>query len=122
MDDEGLTPAQRQVLRNDLLKLSDELAVLLRDDTGLARTVVLDQSTVGRLSRMDAMQQQATAQAGLRRHALRLVRVRAALERMETDPEDFGWCPDCEESIGWRRLLAFPDAVLCVVCQGKRGL
>ncbi len=122
MDDEGLSPAQQEVLRNDLLRLQGELKRLVRDETGLTDTVVLDQTAVGRVSRIDAIQQQATAQAIQRRHGQRLERIAAALERLERDPDDYGWCPDCGEPIGWRRLLAFPDAVLCVLCQGKRGL
>ncbi len=122
MDDEGLTAAQREVLRNDLVKLRSELTRLVRDEAGLTDVVELDQAAVGRVSRIDAIQQQATAKAIQRRHGLRLERVEAALERLADDPEDYGWCPDCGEAIGWRRLLAFPDAVLCVGCQGKRGL
>ncbi len=122
MDDEGLTHAQRERLREDLLKLQEELTGLVRDDTGLTATVVLDQSAVGRVSRIDAIQQQATAKAIQRRHGQRLDRVQAALERLAEEPEDYGWCPDCGDLIAWRRLLAFPDAVLCVACQSRRGL
>ena len=122
MDDEGLSAAPRKVLRHALVRLQVELTRLLADEGGLADTVVLDQSTVGRLSRMDAMQQQETAKAILRRHGHRLERIAAALERVDEAPDEFGWCPDCGEEIGWQRLLAFPDAVLCVGCQGQRGL
>jgi DnaK suppressor protein len=122
MDDEGLTDAQREVLRNDLLRLQVELTGLARDETGLTDTVVLDQTAVGRVSRIDAIQQQATAKAIQRRQLKRLVGIEAALERLADAPDDFGWCPDCGDPIGWRRLLAFPDAVLCVECQTNRGL
>ncbi len=122
MDDEGLTQAQQQALSEALHALQGELARLVADEAGLADTVVLDQSAVGRISRIDAIQQQATAKATLRRHRQRMERVEAALERMAQDPEEFGWCPDCEEFIGWRRLQAIPDAVLCVACQTGRGL
>lgn len=116
-----LTPSQIETLRARLQALHAELAGVLRDDTGLAETVELDQAAVGRLSRVDALQQQAMAQATLRRHTLRLGRVQAALERLDADPQDFGWCPDCGETIGWKRLAASPDAVLCVQCMAKRG-
>lgn len=116
-----LSPSQLETLRARLRSLHAELSTVLRDDTGLAGTVELDQAAVGRLSRVDALQQQAMAQATLRRHTLRLGRIEAALERMDQDPDDFGWCPDCGESIGWKRLAASPDAVLCVHCMAKRG-
>ena len=54
--------------------LEDELASLQAEDEGGAEdlgTVHLDQQSVGRLSRMDAMQRQAMAQANQRRRAAR---------------------------------------------------
>jgi DnaK suppressor protein len=48
-----------------------------------------------------------------------LARVLAALERLEQNPEEFGLCGECGESIG-RRLEAMPYVELCVECQQER--
>ncbi|MFK7943866.1 MAG: TraR/DksA family transcriptional regulator [Paracoccaceae bacterium] len=76
--------------------------------------VELDQQSVGRLSRMDAIQQQAMAAAQSRRRAGRLRAIEAALQRMESD--DFGWCDDCGEAIPQGRLELDPCAPRCVGC------
>lgn len=76
--------------------------------------VELDQQSVGRLSRMDAMQQQAMASAQSRRRAGRLRAIEAALKRIETD--DFGWCETCGEAIPPGRLDLDPCAPRCVDC------
>ena len=78
------------------------------------KTVVLDQQSVGRLSRMDALQQQAMAKATQgRREAMRL-RIAAALARMADD--DFGYCTDCGEEIAVKRLELDPTVPTCVSC------
>lgn len=115
------TAAQRAALRAQLVDLQAELQALLADEAGLGGTVHLDQSAMGRVSRVDALQQQEMAKAALRRHELRLGRVTAALERYDDDPDAFSWCPECGETIGLRRLQAFPESVFCVPCLQARG-
>ncbi|MEM6291808.1 MAG: TraR/DksA family transcriptional regulator [Myxococcota bacterium] len=47
----------------------------------------------------------------------RLEAIAEALEKLEDDPEDFGICEDCSETIGRRRLELMPWATLCIRCQ-----
>lgn len=80
-----------------------------------ARSVVeLDQQAVGRLSRMDALQNQAMAKAQQTRRDLEAVRLRSALERIEQD--EFGYCEDCGEPIARGRLELDLAASKCVSC------
>ena len=81
-------------------------------------TVTLDQQSVGRLSRMDAMQQQAMAEANERAREAELSRIRAALKRL--DDGDYGYCLDCGEQIADKRLAIDPGAALCITCSSKR--
>ena len=81
---------------------------------GDRRSVTLDQQSVGRLSRMDAMQGQAMAAAGEARRSGRGRAIVAALARLEG--EDFGWCDGCGEFIGLKRLDLDPVAQKCVSC------
>ncbi|MFT4793281.1 MAG: DnaK suppressor protein [Paracoccaceae bacterium] len=76
--------------------------------------VELDQQSVGRLSRMDAMQAQAMAQETHRRRVLEMRRIGLALRRIEDD--DFGWCGRCGEAIPEGRLEIDLAATLCVTC------
>lgn len=82
------------------------------------KTVELDQQAVGRLSRMDALQNQAMAQAQARRRVAERQRIIAALARL--DAGDYGYCTDCGEDIAPARLAADPSIALCVACMQGR--
>ncbi len=76
----------------------------------------LDQSAVGRLSRMDAIQVQAMQLETERRRGIELQRIDAALKRIDSD--DFGYCLVCDEAIQPKRLENDPTAPTCIDCAG----
>ncbi len=76
--------------------------------------VTLDQQAVGRLSRMDALQNQAMAKAQQARRDLERKRLRHALATM--DDGEYGYCEDCGEDIPVARLQLDPGATRCVSC------
>lgn len=76
--------------------------------------VTLDQQSVGRLSRMDAMQVQAMAKAVEERRRLALTQIEAAIKRIEEG--DFGFCVSCDEPIDPRRLDLDPKVATCIAC------
>lgn len=76
--------------------------------------VELDQQSVGRLSRMDAMQAQNMAAAMQERRRRRISQIELALRRI--DGNDFGFCEDCGDFIGEKRLTVDPIARRCVNC------
>lgn len=80
--------------------------------------VELDQSRIGRLSRMDAMQGQAMAQEIARRRAVEFNRVEAALDRISTG--EFGFCVSCGEEIESKRLDLDPTVPTCINCAQRR--
>lgn len=77
-------------------------------------TVELQQDSVGRLSRMDALQQQAMAQATERRRAAQGMRIKAALTRI--DDGEWGYCLSCGEEIAEARLRHDPSIPTCIKC------
>ena len=79
-----------------------------------SQVVELDQSRVGRLSRMDAMQAQAMAQASGQRREMMLKNITAALARI--DNGDYGLCQSCGEPIPQKRLEFDATALLCIEC------
>jgi RNA polymerase-binding transcription factor len=91
-----------------------ELQELNKSGEESRRPVILDQSTVGRLSRMDALQGQQMAAETARRRTLEMQRIRAALLRIEK--EEYGYCLRCEEDIAKKRLETDPAATLCIQC------
>lgn len=78
------------------------------------KPVELDQTTVGRLSRVDALQRQAMAQATDRQRQVQMQRLRAALDRL--DAGDYGHCVRCGDEIAIRRLEIDPAAPTCIAC------
>ncbi|WP_373047671.1 TraR/DksA family transcriptional regulator [Vulgatibacter sp.] len=100
--------------RERLEALRAELEAQLRANAEGARPVDLDQP-IGRVSRVDALQQQQMAQAARRRDELRLQQVRAALGRLQRG--EYGDCLRCEEPIGAERLQVKPEAAFCMACQ-----
>ncbi len=100
-----------------LLSKQHELLELQSSSGQLTKPVDLDQSSVGRLSRMDAMQSQAMALENKRRREIQLVRIDAAIERI--DAGEYGWCANCDEEIPHRRLELDPANPFCVTCAEK---
>jgi len=100
-----------------LLARRDELVAIAEAGEQGAATVELDQTRVGRLSRMDALQGQAMSQETQRRRTIELKRIAAALQRIDTG--DYGFCLSCDEAIVSARLEIDPAATQCVACADK---
>ena len=94
-------------------RLADIIAGQERQKKDVA-PVELDQSKVGRLTRMDAMQQQAMAQASARITDLERQRIQPALARLEAG--EYGYCVLCEEEIAEGRLRFDPSIPTCISC------
>lgn len=100
--------------RKALLARRDELTALSEMSADSREAVALDQQSVGRLSRMDAMQAQAMAKANERQRRTELSRIDAALRRIDED--EYGYCQKCGEEIAEKRLAVDPAASFCVDC------
>ena len=107
----------KEHFRNKLLKLREELRQIEESGNEAAKVVELDQSSVGRLSRMDAMQAQAMSIESKRRREIKVKRIESALQRIDND--EFGYCLSCEEEIAPKRLEFDPSALLCIECANK---
>ncbi|MFT5722692.1 MAG: DnaK suppressor protein [Motiliproteus sp.] len=101
-------------LNTKLLQMKIELEDLENRSKQSTATVILDQSSIGRLSRMDALQGQQMALEAERLRKKQLVQIKAALIRIAND--DFGYCLACEEPIAPGRLSINPTATHCVAC------
>lgn len=89
-----------------------ELAALLETASSSGATVKLDQRSVGRLSRMDALQGQAMALETERRRVQEIRRIEAALKRI--DEGEYGFCAVSGEPIPRARLDLDPAAATTV--------
>lgn len=94
-----------------------ELDRLLDGPEARAQSVELDQSKVGRLSRMDALQQQAMSDAIRSRAQRERARLLLALKRWQEG--EYGWCAQCGEPIAAGRLEFDPATPLCIACASQ---
>lgn len=101
-------------LKKLLLALQQSLIEDNESAQAATQIVELDQSSVGRLSRMDAMQSQAMAQENERRRSLKLKQIKSALDRISNG--GYGYCLSCDEAIAAKRLEFDPTSTLCIEC------
>ena len=104
--------------KQKLLTLREELLEVEESGNDAAGTVELDQSKLGRLSRMDALQSQAIAKDAQQRRAVQKQRIDSALSRLEKG--NYGLCIRCEELIDPKRLEFDPSVPLCFDCAQSR--
>lgn len=97
-----------------LVDLKSDLQVQETEFKQNAAPVELNQTKVGRLSRMDAMQMQQIALESSRRRQQQLVKIERAFSRVDTD--DYGYCLHCGDEIDVRRLHIDPTNILCIKC------
>lgn len=109
-----MTPQDLTRFRADLLKRRQELQAQSGDSADKRKPVELDQQSIGRLSRQDALQQQAMQNAQEARRAAELKKIDAAIARIEEG--EFGFCAECGEEIGLKRLAIDPTIARCIAC------
>ena len=110
-------PLSKQDLADLKQLLIDRRAeLLLVKETGMeaANVVELDQTKVGRISRMDAMQAQAMSVETNRRRDIELQRIGIALGRLVNN--GYGLCLKCDEEIARERLQVDPANPICIDC------
>ncbi|HUH13227.1 MAG TPA: TraR/DksA C4-type zinc finger protein [Longimicrobiales bacterium] len=111
-----LKPEQLEEARVELARVLRKLERSMRSTEDAMRPVELDQSAVGRLSRMDSLQNQSLTRNLQERERAKLGQVTAALARMEAGT--YGRCTECEGDIPFERLMIFPETPTCTACGG----
>lgn len=109
-----LNTKQLKTFHDLLIKRRENLLAVENSANDAAKTVVLDQSSVGRLSRMDALQGQAMSVETNRRRDEELRNIATALARIESG--DYGYCLECGEMISRLRLEVSPSTAYCIKC------
>lgn len=111
----ALSKQKIATLETHLIRMRDDLAALSEISADSRKPVELDQTSVGRLSRMDAIQGQAMQLETERRRQVERQRIDAALARIQSG--DFGYCAVCDEEIAEKRLQNDPSVTTCIDCQ-----
>lgn len=119
LEDPRMTPQELEQLRQLLEENRATFLETLRTSVESAKGDELDQTRVGRLSRMDAIQSQCIIQAANRRISEELQQIEFALQRMVRGT--YGWCQSCGRDVSFARLQAIPHTLKCIDCANKKG-
>lgn len=109
-----LSPDQLEELTAELERQLGRLAKSMKVTEEALRPVELDQTAVGRLSRIDSIQNQSMSKGLHEREVVRFSQLREALVRASEGT--YGVCTECEGEIPFERLFVFPEAPECSRC------
>lgn len=109
-----LTDSQLAELRDELERQLNKLVKSMSVTDEALKPVALDQTAVGRLSRIDSLQNQGIAQGLRERETMRLAQIQKALERLSEGT--YGSCNACGRNIAFERLFVFPESAVCSAC------
>lgn len=111
-----LSDQQLDELRAELDRVLLRLERSMRSTEEAMKPVTLDQSVIGRLSRIDSLQNQGLTRNLQEREQVKLGQVEAAFRRLEEGT--YGLCAECGAAIPFDRLMVFPEAPTCSACGG----
>ena len=75
------------------------------------------ENSIGRVSRMDAINNKSVSEAALRTARKKLSNLRIALNKL--DSPDFGICSRCGKAIQTARLMYMPQSTRCIHCADR---
>lgn len=110
-----LSEPQLRQFYERLLAARDAAQLLLAPQRSDAKRVETSGSTIGRLTRIDAIAVQGMEKMSRGQLSIRLQQIEAALRAF--DAGRYGRCNRCKQPIDLQRLEALPEAPLCMRCQ-----
>ena len=111
-----MTPAEKEQIRQKLQETISKTEQEITELKELTKPVSPD-NAIGRISRMDAINNKSVNDAGLRKSKTKLAKLQKNLERI--DDEDFGKCTRCGKEIQVGRILFMPESSWCISCARK---
>lgn len=111
-----MTSAEQEQFRANIQKKLEKLDKKIADLEKLCKPVSPDEA-IGRVSRMDAINNRAVNEKALNNNKAKREKLRQALEKIG-DP-DFGYCNTCGQPIGVGRLSAMPESTRCISCANR---
>lgn len=101
------------VIRQKLLDEISQTKLLIKEYQEMTKPVAPDVA-IGRISRMDAINNKSITEAALRQSEEKLVNLQRVLSKI--DEKDFGMCLKCYKQIPFGRILIRPESLYCVNC------
>ena len=112
-----MDPVKQIHFERQLNELKTQLESALKMNAEDSEVVTLD-TNIGRISRIEQIQNQHLAKELKERQEAQLQRVDRALKKLKKG--QYGICPTCKKPISEERLEVQPDAVQCVQCAETR--
>lgn len=106
---------EKLLVKNALEKKFEKLSRDIADLKELTKPESPD-SAIGRVSRMDAINNRSVNEATLRKKKIQFSKIQIAL--IEIDKPDFGNCVKCGKPIQKERIMLMPESTVCVNCAG----
>ena len=111
-----MNPAERQELKRNIEEAIEAQRTLIASLSETSKPVAPD-NAIGRLSRMEALNDRAVSEASLNVAQTKLSRLETALGKV--NQPDFGICVGCDNPIPPGRIVLMPEATRCVPCAEK---
>lgn len=108
-----MSPEEKATIKANLLKELEKVQSRIADLKELTRPIS-PENAIGRVSRMDAINNKSVNEATLRTAESKFSNIKLALEKI--DEPDFGICRICGQDIPYGRLIVMPGSSRCVRC------
>ncbi|WP_331773949.1 TraR/DksA family transcriptional regulator [Sulfurospirillum sp. 1612] len=112
-----MTSVQKDTLKTIVTQLYKDITEEIKELEEKTQPIAPDCS-LGRLTRLDAMQEKSINESILAKARIRLKKIQFTLDKI--DHEDYGLCTICEEEIPYERLCVMPESTICVTCANER--
>lgn len=111
-----MTASEKSELKKQINTLIEKMKV---DIVALEKMTepVKPENSLGRISRMDAINNKSVMEVSLRNKRDKLTKLRVALSNI--DDENFGQCKMCKNPIRPKRLIYMPESNRCVRCADR---
>jgi len=108
------------MLQEELKNLEKEIKIMIKNlqkeiiDLEESATPISPENSIGRISRMDAINNKSVVEASLRNRKKKLSKLQLALSKVYQ--KGFGECTSCGSQINPKRLMLMPQSDKCVRC------
>jgi DnaK suppressor protein len=108
-----MTTMDKEEIKQEILEEIDKTERLITEYKEMTKPVAPDDA-IGRISRMDAINNKSVTEASLRQAEEKLKNLNRVLSRVGT--RDFGICIKCGKPIPEGRIRYRPESLTCVNC------
>ena len=111
-----MTKEDRAELKTKIIEAIAKVEIEIIEMEKMAQPITPENS-IGRVSRMDAINNKSVVEAALRTSRSKLTKLHVALNKIEE--ENFGYCAMCNQPIQPMRLMFMPESTRCVRCASR---